>query len=302
MSGRGSGEKRHKRLIIEALVAAGPRKSIDAYKRGLSELCEDIAGYRALDRGVLFWICDGTSNSHELPAWRGKPGFNSRILAQDLGRLFSCLAGKALLQRRGKYDLAKRLFAGIATKWRERLHAYLAEVEKSGKLERLLAGLPQMADGTYRVQWSSTFLGGMYDERTQTLSVLNVGDSGMVVIADQPRMVVPNDERGILVAMLSRGKKFEVDISLIPVEESWEHFRGVRGFIAASDGVAKDLRTFLSQTKAAVTAQSTIGGMYTQLSFQDRLTYDDRAIITGRLVPEERPVCRGVKWSSMIRF
>jgi hypothetical protein len=293
MSGRGRGDKKQcrlERLTIEALVAAGPRKSSEEYRSGLFEPCEDIAGYRILDRGFLFWICDGTSNSHELPAWKDQLGFNSRILAQDLGWEFSCLAGRALLQRKGyqKSDLVKRLFEGIAKKWRERLIAYLDEVERHGKLERLLSRMPQMGHGAYRMQWSSTFLGGVYDERAQTLNVMNIGDSGIVVIADRPRMVGAKDGPGILLATIRQASPLDVDVSSVPVEDAgWEHFRGVRGFVAASDGVAKDLRMFLSQTGDTVPTQLTVDRIYRQMNLQSRLTYDDRAIIIGRLTEGE---------------
>lgn len=67
----------------------------------------------------------------------------------------------------------------------------------------------------------------------------------MVVIADKARTVGPKEGRGILFATLSpRASGLDVDVSLIPIEANWEHFKGVRGFIAGSDGVAKDVRKF----------------------------------------------------------
>lgn len=193
------------------------------------------------------------------------------------------------MQRRDcrKYDLAKLLFEGIAEKWRERLLAYLNEVQKAGALERLLANMPQMADDEYRMQWSSTFLGGIYNELWQTLSVINIGDGGMVVVADRAQTVGPKDVRGILIATFRRRGGLDVEVSSIPVEAGWEHFKGVRGFIAASDGVAKDVRVFLSQAAEALTTQSPIDRIWAQMSLQARLTYDDRAVIVGRLVRGE---------------
>src|SRR5512147_1982016 len=42
-----------------------------------------------LRESVVFWVCDGTSNDDALPALGKLPGFNSRILATDLGQGFA---------------------------------------------------------------------------------------------------------------------------------------------------------------------------------------------------------------------
>jgi hypothetical protein len=59
---------------------------------------------------------------------------------------------------------------------------------------------------------------------------------------------------------------------------------------------------FLSQTAEALTTQSTIDRIYTQMSLQSRLTYDDRAIIVGRLVPGEGCALKSARRRGIRRF
>lgn len=152
--------------MIEAMVAGGPRKSNRTYKEYGSELCEDCAGYRSVGHFTIFWLCDGTSNSSEVPRRSYLPGFNARTLAEDLGACFAKTMAKSVATTTvtATVDVQKDVGDEVAQEWQERLIEYIAEIKTVGKFEQLLDAMPQMIDGFYRLKWSSTFLGGVYNE------------------------------------------------------------------------------------------------------------------------------------------
>jgi hypothetical protein len=277
------------RLMIEAFVAAGPRKSVEEYEEGAKELGEDCAGFCSVGDYVIFWICDGMSKGHELPKRSSHPGFNTRILAQDLSEGFARIMGQALMKAQAfdrEVDLQKDLFGDIATAWQSRLRDYFADVESKGELERWLAELlPQMADGSYRLSWSSTFLGGVYHVQERSLALVNIGDSGAVVIGErEQKKVPPTKAREMLGATISRGERLQVEVRPLGLAADWEHFEDMECFLAMSDGVSRNLDALLQALVEAKTLP--FGQLRRLLLTREELTYDDQTVIIGRLMPE----------------
>ena len=271
------------RLMIEALVAAGSRKSPEEYSAS-PELCKDAAGYLTLDEHVVFWVCDGTSDSNALPRHLNQPGFNSRILASDLGQGFGRIAAEALLKGEDpRASLPKELFDDIVCQWRGRLIEYLRGIENEGKLTALLTRLPLTGDGAYRMKWSSTLLGGIYNERGRALDILNIGDCGAVVMGEEPHKVLPRATCGIVVANIRADTELDVNVFPIEVKADWEHFESVTCFFAMSDGLAKDLGAFLSETEENL-KNMPLGDVRRRLMTAGTLTYDDRAVVIGTLL------------------
>lgn len=271
------------RLMIEALVAAGPRKSAEEVKAS-PELCEDAAGYLSLETHVIFWVCDGTSDSNSLPPHLNQPGFNSRILASDLGQGFGRIAAEALFKGEDpRVSLPRQLFEDIACQWQGRLFKYLDGIENEGKLPGLLARLPHMGDGAYRMKWSSTLLGGIYNAGNQTLDILNIGDCGAVVLGQRAETVVPRATCGILVANIKGETPLEVNVFPIETEAEWEHFEAVTCFFAVTDGVSKDLSAFLSEMEEDL-VKLPLCDVRGRLLASGALTYDDRAVVIGTLL------------------
>ena len=71
-------------LICEITTASGPRKGMPSERSSNLELGEDSGGVLSLPNQLgIIWIADGTSDSTRIGS------FSSRILAQDLGLVFS---------------------------------------------------------------------------------------------------------------------------------------------------------------------------------------------------------------------
>lgn len=271
-------------LMIEAVVAAGPRKATMEYVEGDTELCEDCAGYRAIGDVTIFWICDGTSNSHELPSLWGSPGFNSRVLAQDLGERFGQVVAEALVKgAEPDAGLHIKIFEDVAGDWQERLISYLSRLEREGKLVQLLNKMPRMGDGLYGMKWSSAFLGGIYNQQEMTLDIVNVGDSVAVVLADQAGYVGASDCCVILIASISGPEPLKVEVCPVAVEVDWLHFNAVQRFVAVSDGVAKDSGAFIEEMEGSMCGLEAYD-LRRRLLMSGALTYDDKAVIIGQIM------------------
>lgn len=130
-------------LVGEVLASPGPRKNPKEDQRHHSpELAEDSGGVLFLGgQCAWMWVADGASDMHQTC------GFSSRILAQDLGRLFvASLLEHPPEKTESSEQLAARLqksMQEVAESWNRVL---LDNKETAVKLERELDSLQQSAD------------------------------------------------------------------------------------------------------------------------------------------------------------
>jgi hypothetical protein len=205
-----------------------------------------------------------------------------------LGQGFASLCGDALIKGEDpKPCLPKDLFGVVSAEWQRRLVDYVSVLESDGNLDKLISQLPEMGDGSYRMKWSSMLLGGIYNERERALDILSIGDCGAVVVGEKPQIVATRETCGIILATLTPANPIKVDVFSVQVDSVWEHFEGVTDFIAMSDGVSKDLDGLLTKLRDSLSGGNSIGNIRARLIAERALTYDDRAMIIGRLLPCE---------------
>ena len=73
------------------------------------------------------------------------------------------------------------VFDPLAREWEKRVAAALDSIREAGMLPALLDRLPQLIDGPHELKWSTTFLGGLFDESSRTIDLASYGDSGAVI-------------------------------------------------------------------------------------------------------------------------
>jgi len=271
-------------FLIHAMVSAGPRHGPQH-----RELGEDCAGSVTVGHMSVFWICDGTSDGTQLPALGEQAGFSCRILAQDVGRAFAVELLKSWERTRlrppADVDIRAMVFDPLAHKWEERLQRYVQELGNAGRLERLLHDLPKSADGSYQMEWSTTFLGGIFDEAQRSLDLVNFGDCCAVIAGNPRKAVERNTWRVFFRATLIRGEPVRVLVFAESNEQTaWQHYTDVVGFLAMTDGLIKATRSAMPQLLRNVQSSiehRSLDNVFGQLARRFEDTEDDRAVVLG---------------------
>jgi hypothetical protein len=276
-------------FLLEAMISAGPRKWPELESR---ELGEDVSGFARIGGLWVFWLADGTGDSGKLPDLPSFEGFNARMLAQDLGQTF-CAAGVDNARRSrspAALDLKALVFDRLARDWQVRLGEYVARIRAEGNCDTFLASLPQLADGRYQIRWSSTLLGGIFDETTRTLDAVNFGDSGGLVVARPTGLIEPKRGNRVFVDAILTAVPETVAVEVVahlPDDCSWTRFEGVEGFVAMTDGVIKQpLGKYLDNLRI-LAPQSSLNKIRRGLLNRADMTGDDKTIVFGRFVVEE---------------
>jgi hypothetical protein len=284
-------------FVLEAMVAAGPRKdaasSSDRDAEG--ELCEDSVGFIVRNARWIFWLCDGTSGGHVFP--RVHLGnetalpfrFSSRSLAQSVGETFAAEASSAVSDPLdvSATELMYAVFRKLEAEWQRRLAAYFKHVP-ADDTKTLLAALPRDAQSVPFARWSTTFLGGIFEEESRTLGVTSYGDSGLIVVAtphERSRLVEPNSRRLILTVTFPNAGPPQVQVHSGD-DNAWTSYSSVAGFIAMSDGVTPrnaSLNAFLPRVYANLGKfpLDRVREMLLELGYHSG---DDKSIIFGRFL------------------
>jgi hypothetical protein len=241
-------------FIAEVLVSAGPRKSVAEFRDDSTnaELCEDCGGLCWVGDQLLFWLCDGGSNARILPRLPSGEdseaasiaGFSARILAQDLGRAFVERISRVLTCREtvSEVDLPATVFTPIASTWEERLYRYIAYCDERDI--PLIETLPKRYKDNAvarRLDWTSTFTGGVFVPAERRIMLINYGASGGLVIAEPPAIIEPNSDYLGMVAIIQTDEKLHIKLRVSAGEKvRWAEFSDVDGFALVSDGLKRD--------------------------------------------------------------
>lgn len=275
-------------FILEVMVTAGPRHELSDDHCQPIELGEDCTGHIAIAGTSIFWICDGTSNSTTLPKTGPRLQCSSRILAQDIAARFAAV----MVEKRREQvalddiDLKLSVFEPVARDWEERLAVYVQQLNQEGTLNALLESLPQSADGSYEMKWSTTFLGGLFDETNRTLDLVNYGDCGAVVAAEPGAVVEPNPHRVIFLAHFTAERNPSIFVAATTNDQtSWRRWSDVKGFLAMTDGVVKtpSLKCYLARIHQQLDRWSLLE-LRRHLGRMKDATEDDKALILGRFL------------------
>ena len=135
-------------LAGEVLTSPGPRKQPRENNRHHSpELAEDSGGVLMLGGKLAWmWVADGASDMHAVS------GFSSRLLAQDLGRLFTTsILENPVHQIESSARLAERLnriVEGVAEAWNRHLDANKETAVHLARELEFLGQTPGIETGT----------------------------------------------------------------------------------------------------------------------------------------------------------
>jgi hypothetical protein len=273
-------------FLIEALVAAGPRKSAaDHDGPGGRELGEDVVGLARAGERWVFWLADGTSDSFSLV--HGDQVFTARTLARDLGSAFCAAAvrGRGLRAE----DMQSLVLDEVARDWQASLSEVIAAVHAQGTLETFLQAFPEVPDGRRQILWSSTLIGGVFDEASGVLEVWNAGDSGALVAARPNGVIEPRRQRIFVVTTLTpEPGGAAVEVAAVGAKDcTVVRFEEVTGFVAMTDGVIDGkLADVLGALRDSLGRQSLTDIRRGLLRRCDR-SHDDKAIVFARYLAND---------------
>lgn len=262
---------KHSQLIVEASIAAGPRKGSTAEL----ELGEDVACLAQTRTHMAFCLCDGTSNEKSFL------GLSTRRLAQDFAGYY---VHAALASPQGE-DPARLATETLNTKWNNLLQEKWQQLDERTQ-QKIRETLPPAPDGGQAIQLSLVFIAGLFEHTSHTLQLVGVGDcSGWVFSSDQaPFYVEPFPNRFAIWLQLP-----PQSLPVVQVPRNLFNLRRhcvpqVEGWIFLTDGVAN------SETLTPVVYR-----MHHQLPeliqrFKRLRTDsgDDRGLITAYHIPEHR--------------
>jgi len=231
-------------LICEITTSSGPRKGMPSEKSSNIELGEDSGGVLSLAGQLgIVWIADGTSDSTRIGS------FSSRILAQELGQVFSdeILTHWTRLRKAKEpgINLSKILEESVnktKIKWSSRLKEN-PEEEKS--LVRTLSSLKQKAPepGSIFYEFSSTFSAVVLD-RKGNLNSVAAGDSLAAIFKKEENQFFAFKKGGVTFRLKIKGGKIICEKFLSPLES---YQTDKTNFVILSSDGAKE--TILSLTK-----------------------------------------------------
>jgi hypothetical protein len=286
-------------FVAEVLVSAGPRKSPGEYRDDPTneELCEDCGGLCWVGERLIFWLCDGGSNARILPrlpaaevSEEAPPigGFSARVLAQDLGQAFVEYLSDVLQQGQeiGEIDLTKGVFSPVARAWEERLHDHIAYYEaRSIPIIETLPKLYRQDRVLRRLDWTSTFTGGVFLPQEHQINLINYGASGGLVMAKSPAIIEPNMYHIGVVAIVQSDEALHIKLR-IAVNETvrWARYSEVNGFALISDGLKQDGSLLKRLEALQGEAFRSLKEVRNALLREAYLTEDDKAIVFGRFL------------------
>jgi hypothetical protein len=275
-------------FVLEGYASAGPRKRIEEFREDGSEvheLCEDAVGVISLPGdSQIFWLCDGTSSSAWLPPFEDTAGLGARMLARDLGEIYTDLQLRTETAQLGSSAIWPAVLEKLRQQWHERLDGYLTAIESTKHFPDFVRGLASDATGAHVIKWSSTFLGGRIEAGQGRLSLIQAGDAGAVLIdaAGKAGIIAPNPHRVLVRARITRDG---LDVIVMAGQEGDvrpQLFDGVEGFIAMSDGISSGKLDDLLPRLGAAIEKSGIEDVRRRLLRRRDASQDDKSMVIGR--------------------
>ncbi len=258
-------------LIVEASIAAGPRKGFTAEP----ELGEDVACLAQTSTHLAFCLCDGTSNEKSIL------GLSTRRLAQDFAGFY---VTAALTHPQGE-DPARLATETLNTNWNNLIQEKWQQLDGHAQ-QTVRDTLPPSPDGGQAIQLSLVFIAGLFEQNRQTLHLTGVGDcSGWVFSSDRaPLYVEPFPNRFAIWLQLPPQSLPVVQVPRNLLNLQRRCISDVEGWIFLTDGVAN------SETLTPV-----VHRMHHQLpELIQRFkrirsdTADDRGLISAYHIPGQR--------------
>lgn len=212
-------------LIVEASIAAGPRKGFTAEP----ELGEDVACLAQTSTHLAFCLCDGTSNEKSIL------GLSTRRLAQDFAGFY---VTAALTHPQGE-DPARLATETLNTNWNKLIQEKWKQLDGHAQ-QKVRDTLPPSPNGGQAIQLSLVFIAGLFEHTSHTLQLVGVGDcSGWVFSSDRaPFYVEPLPNRFAIWLQLPPHS-----LPVVKVPQNLFNLRRhcvpmVEGWIFLTDGVA----------------------------------------------------------------
>jgi hypothetical protein len=215
-------------------------------------------------------------------------GFSARILAQDLGQGFVEHLSHILQTGHevSEVNLTEEVFTPIARAWEARLHRYIACCEARGI--PLLEELPKLSRNDRamrRLDWLSTFTGGVFFPRERRILLMNYGASGGIVFSKSPAVIEPNSSYVGVVAIIRPDEPLPIKIGIAADKKvGWTEFVDVDGFALVSDGLKADgdLSERLQELQGK--ACHSFKDLRHALLTETYPTEDDKAVVIGHFI------------------
>ena len=292
---------------FELLTSPGPRKDSGAFSRSvLRELGEDAAGLLQLPAYSFFWLSDGTSQES---IW---PGFSARILAQDIGALFtqtalqksisllppaSAASSLAPISTPNVFyqaptthpvnfsclDLVQSALENLRSAWQDIVNERWRKLLDTGETEAYLHRFTQYGDGLLRVGWSTTFMAGVLQHENKTLEIMNLGDSGCLV-QSSTHDVIPTGISGDRIFVQLETSPGNPQPPAVRVSspkldtDAVQVFENVEALLCITDGNSATSLTTLFKEHG----KRGVLGLAELIKQSRPFTYDDRSLILGQ--------------------
>lgn len=254
-------------LILQATVAAGPRKDLDVDR----QLGEDVVCIAQTDDRAAFCLCDGTSGERDFFK------LTTRRLAQD----FATEYVEASLSDTNEIPAHQRAADRMIQKWNHDFRDWWQQLDATQQSARRSA-LTELPDGRRAQQFSFVMICGEVWLHSRTLTLVQSGDCFGWVFTDSEKISVSPVRGRIYFEVVCCGE----DAPLLRVSEAlgkvtFQSFEKVCGWIAATDGVGsfRDLNAYV-ETFGASPAE-----LVCSLRSVRVRTCDDRGLVTAFFRP-----------------
>lgn len=256
-------------LVLQATVAAGPRKELDADR----QLGEDVACIAQSSDRAAFCLCDGTSGDKSFHR------LTTRRLAQDFASEYI----EACLVESSEVPAHQRAVERMIRKWNQHLHSWWAQLDRMQQAQSR-AALSELPDGRRVQQFSFVMICGELDLTSRTLVIAQAGDCFGWVFTDSRKFCLPPVPRRIHFQVVCSGEDSPILRTTATIGNvTLRHFDKVCGLVVGTDGVG----SFTDLNSNVATATASLEELVGSLRSVRVRTCDDRGLVTAVFRPVE---------------